>query len=88
MLIFDDGGDGSVPRAINVISIEFKIWSALVPNMLNRSQINFAHVTTVTLSRLVQTFVVIGRMHLNLGIANFGRISNSIEIALVGRGRT
>ena len=40
--------------------------SALVSNILNRSQRNFAHVTTVTLSWRVQNFVVVGRVHFKL----------------------
>ena len=39
-----------------------KIWSALVKNMLNRSQRNFAH----TPSWRVQNFVVISRVHFKL----------------------
>ena len=50
--------------------------------MLNRSQRNFAHVTTVILSWRGQTLV---ENVLNQSTANFGRIYNSIEIALVGR---
>ena len=40
-----------------------KIRSALVWNMLYRSQRNFAHVTTGTLSWRVQNFVLIGGVH-------------------------
>ena len=40
-----------------------KIWSALVWNMHNRSQINFAHLTTMQLSWCVQNFVVIGTVY-------------------------
>ena len=40
-----------------------KICIVLVHNIFNRSQQNFAHVTTVTLSWSVQNFVVIGWAH-------------------------
>ena len=40
-----------------------RIGSALVWNMLNWSQRNFAHITTVTLSWHVQNFVVISKVH-------------------------
>ena len=40
-----------------------KIWSDLVENTLNRSQRNFAHVMTVTLSWRVQNFILIGQVH-------------------------
>ena len=45
------------------IQISINIWSALVWYMIDRSQWNFAHVMTVTLSWRVQNFVVIGRIH-------------------------
>ena len=55
------------PRPTNSILIEFEIRSkfgnALVSNMPNQSQRNFAHVTTVTLSWRVQNFDVIGSVH-------------------------
>ena len=56
-------------RPTNDISI--KIGSALVSNILNRSQRNFAHVTTVTLSWRVQNFVVVGRAHFKLEYCKF-----------------
>ena len=55
------------PCPTNDISIDFKIqWNfvnALVHNILNRSQWNFTHVTTVTLSWRVQNFIVISWAH-------------------------
>ena len=53
--------------------------------MLIWSQRNFAQVTTVTLSWHVQNFVVFGWAHFKPEqVANFGRISNLIEISLEG----
>ena len=67
------------------IQNSMKIQNALVSNILDRSQRYFAHVTTVTLSWRVQNMVVIGRVFLTPECFNFHRISNSIEICLVGR---
>ena len=61
-----------------------KIQNAQVLNILDRSQIYFAHVTTVTLSWRVQNIVVIGHLYFTLKCFEFHRISNSIEICLVG----
>ena len=62
-----------------------KICKALIQNVLNWSQWNFAHVTTVTLSWRMQNFVVIVDINVELEHSNFCRISNSIEISLVGQ---
>ena len=48
-----------------------QIGSVLVSNILNRSQRNFAHVTTVTLSWHVQNFVVVGGVHFKLEHCKF-----------------
>ena len=48
-----------------------KIQNALVSNILDRSQRNFAHVTTVALSWRVQNIVVIGRVYCTLECFEF-----------------
>ena len=70
-------------RATNDISIEFEILWNFVMLLFSQSPQNFAHVTTVTLSWRVQMWSV-DRI-LKQSTANFDRISNSIEIPLVGR---
>ena len=76
-------------RPTNNISIEFEIRpkfvSVLIWNILNRSQWNFAHATTVELSWRVQNLIVIGWVCFKLEHSKFDRISNSIEISLVVR---
>ena len=61
----------NIKRYYDRIRNSIKIGSALVSNVLSRSQRNFAHVTTVTLSWRVQNFVVVGWVHLKLEHCKF-----------------
>ena len=63
-----------------------KIWSAVVWNMVNQSQRNFAHFMTVTLSCHEQVSLWLVQYILKQSTSNFYLISNSIEILLVGWG--
>ena len=51
-------------RYFNLIRNLIKICSAWVYTVLNRSQWNFAHITTVLLSWQVQIFIVIGWLYI------------------------